>query len=778
VQPRALDFDLGQVAWLTNMRVTPDEAVAALRGLGFGVEERPAETGEMTLRLEIPSWRADVEESADVVEEIARIVGYDRIPSTIPIGPLPAPNPDHWFDREERLRELLLGAGLSEVLSYPLISRPQMARLLRGTTPGEEALLGAPAAVAELPAGGDSGQAERHGRADERRQIEAVAERLPAIVLKNPLSSEMEALRLTLMSGLLGIVRENSKHEDTGRWFFELGRRYLPTPELAAGTGGAHERRTLGVALTGPLARDWLGEREADFYDLKGVAEVLLRALPVPGYRFVPASHPTFHPGRCALVQVRPLSTVDASDADGGGAALVAAEAEGWVPVGVLGEVHPEIAERFEVPARTYLMELDLERLYLAVPARALYEPIPRVPPAERDIAIVVGQEAPAGEIEAAHGAVVKALAERFGAELRAYRGFSTRRERRERRERRHALCSFALSCSPSPRRGEGRGEVHSGRNGAAMETDWEQQREQERRTHLHLRDKRVVTIGGGTGPFAVLSSLKHYPCQITAIVTMVDSGGSSRRLSDEFGQLPFGDLRQALVALSRKGALWREVFTFRFRQGNGQPNAHATGDEPQGDHPSESGARRRARVLAAQAGVSGHSLGNLILSALQDINEDNLLWAIEDAQDLLETAGQVLPVTLAHATLCAALSDGTVLRGETVIDTRGERHLADLASDAALPAEPPPAIPALPAIARVYLEPSAPACAEALRAIRRADVLVLGPGDLYTSILPNLLVEGVAEAIRASEAQTVYVCNLMTKHGETDGFRASDFVR
>ena len=106
------------------------------------------------------------------------------------------------------------------------------------------------------------------------------------------------------------------------------------------------------------------------------------------------------------------------------------------------------------------------------------------------------------------------------------------------------------------------------------METDWERQREQERRTHLHLRDKRVVTIGGGTGPFAVLSSLKHYPCQITAIVTMVDSGGSSRRLSDEFGQLPFGDLRQALVALSRKGALWRDVFTFGFRQGSGQRTA------------------------------------------------------------------------------------------------------------------------------------------------------------------------------------------------------------
>jgi uncharacterized cofD-like protein len=246
---------------------------------------------------------------------------------------------------------------------------------------------------------------------------------------------------------------------------------------------------------------------------------------------------------------------------------------------------------------------------------------------------------------------------------------------------------------------------------------------------------------------------LKHYPCQITAIVTMVDSGGSSRRLADEFGQLPFGDLRQALVALSRKGALWRDVFNHRFRKASRRKSDDSG---PLAEERGDSGS------------VTGHSLGNLILSALQDINEDSLLWAIEDAQDLLETAGQVLPVTLAHATLCAELAGGEVLRGETVIDTRGERHLASGA----------PASDTLPPIERVFLEPAAPACAEALRAIRRADVLVLGPGDLYTSILPNLLVEGVTEAIRASEAQTVYVCNLMTKHGETDGYRASDFVR
>lgn len=253
---------------------------------------------------------------------------------------------------------------------------------------------------------------------------------------------------------------------------------------------------------------------------------------------------------------------------------------------------------------------------------------------------------------------------------------------------------------------------------------------------------KRVVTIGGGTGPFHVLSNLKKYAFSITAIVTMADSGGSSRRLMDEFGQLPFGDLRQALVALSRNGVLWRDVFNFRFPTGNG--NSHGQGEGS-------------ARV----EGVGGHSLGNLIISALQEINGGDLLLAVQDAQELLETAGDVLPVTLAHTTLCAELENGSTICGETEIDTRGEKN-------------PGP----LPAIKHIYLNPTPPACAQAIRTLRRSDVIIIGPGDLYTSILPNLLVEDIAQTIRESEAEKVYVCNLMTKHGETDGFQASDFVR
>jgi uncharacterized cofD-like protein len=293
-----------------------------------------------------------------------------------------------------------------------------------------------------------------------------------------------------------------------------------------------------------------------------------------------------------------------------------------------------------------------------------------------------------------------------------------------------------------------------------------ETERDREASALARLLNKRVVTIGGGTGPYAVLSSLKRYPCAITAVVSMADSGGSSRRLMDEFGQLPLGDLRQALVALSRKGALWRDVFTFRFRRGKplrpGQEGAER-GQEVEGD-PSVSGAHRAAQ----QAGVGGHSLGNLIIAALQEVNDGNLLRAIEDAQELLDTAGKVLPVTLEHTTLCAELQDGATICGETEIDTRGLRQLGG-AEGAEGPLAP---------ITRVFLQQETPACEEALRAIRRADVLVIGPGDLYTSILPNLLVEGVAEAVRHSEAQKIYICNLMTKHGETDGYRASDFVR
>jgi uncharacterized cofD-like protein len=211
----------------------------------------------------------------------------------------------------------------------------------------------------------------------------------------------------------------------------------------------------------------------------------------------------------------------------------------------------------------------------------------------------------------------------------------------------------------------------------------------------------------------------------------MMDSGGSSRRLIDEFGRpLPLGDLRQALVALSRSSRLWGDIFSYRFPD---TPNA-------------------------PESVVGGHSLGNLILHALQDQNGGDLLGAIEDAEEILNAAGHVIPVTTEQSTLCAELSDGTLLRGESVIDRPEGRQV-------------------LP-IARVFLDPPVGATPRARKALERADKVVIGPGDLFTSVIPCLLVDGIADAIRSCDGEVIYVCNVMTKHGETGGYRASDFVR
>jgi phenylalanyl-tRNA synthetase beta chain len=186
-------------------------------------------------------------------------------------------------------------------------------------------------------------------------------------------------------------MRENAKYTTAGLWFFEVGRRYLPTRELSDGTGLPDERRTLGVALSGPQSRSWLVEREADFFDLKGVAEALLRGLQITRYRFTPSRHPSFHPGRCATLEVQ---APPSGASDGASAAAVAATGA-WLPLGVLGEIHPEVAERFDLTQRAYLMELDLERLYSVTPDRVMTRPISRYPIAQRDLAVVVARDLP-----------------------------------------------------------------------------------------------------------------------------------------------------------------------------------------------------------------------------------------------------------------------------------------------------------------------------------------------------------------------------------------------
>ena len=236
-----------------------------------------------------------------------------------------------------------------------------------------------------------------------------------------------------------------------------------------------------------------------------------------------------------------------------------------------------------------------------------------------------------------------------------------------------------------------------------------------------------IVSLGGGTGSFHLLSGLKHRDCRLTAVVTTMDSGGSSGRLRDEFGHLPPGDLRQCLLALSpddHAGMVLRGLFNYRFDRGNG---------------------------------LDGHSFGNLFLTALTEIT-GSAEQAIDEMGRLLNIKGRVLPVTLASVDLCARLGDGSVIVGETNIDRRGGGNGAP--------------------IDHVYLDPSAAVHPPTAAAIEEADAIVIGPGDLYTSIVPNLLVEGVTEALARSRAVRIYVCNLMTKPGESDGFKASDFIR
>lgn len=242
--------------------------------------------------------------------------------------------------------------------------------------------------------------------------------------------------------------------------------------------------------------------------------------------------------------------------------------------------------------------------------------------------------------------------------------------------------------------------------------------------SHDWGKHKKIVTVGGGTGSFTVLKGLKNYPVAITAIVTMFDSGGSSGILRDEFGVLPPGDVRRCLIALSEEEAVLRKLFMFRFEK---------------------------------DSSVSGHSFGNLFLTALSNIFKDDDL-AIEKAGELLNIKGRVLPVSLNKSNLIAFLKDGTVIKGETNIDIpkhNGENK-----------------------IAKIILEPKARLNPKARLAILQADYIVIGPGDLYTSVIPNFLVGGMAEAIQESKAKKVYVTNLMTKWGETHGLSASDCAK
>jgi len=238
---------------------------------------------------------------------------------------------------------------------------------------------------------------------------------------------------------------------------------------------------------------------------------------------------------------------------------------------------------------------------------------------------------------------------------------------------------------------------------------------------HRRQQGLNVVGIGGGTGLSALLRGLKQHTSNITAIVTVSDDGGSSGRLRRDLGTLAPGDIRNCIVALADAEPLMGDWLQYRF-----------DGAEP---------------------GLEGHSLGNLLIAGLTAISGD-FLRGVRETSKVLNIRGRVLPSTLSRVTLCAERADGTIARGESAISSSQAR------------------------IERVFFEEGPPpALPEAVEAVRNADVIVLGPGSTFTSVLPNLLVPEIARAVAESRAIKILVCNVMTQPGETSGFSASDHV-
>lgn len=234
-------------------------------------------------------------------------------------------------------------------------------------------------------------------------------------------------------------------------------------------------------------------------------------------------------------------------------------------------------------------------------------------------------------------------------------------------------------------------------------------------------KQPKIVIVGGGTGLSVLLRGLKYLPVDITAIVTVADDGGSSGRLRDEMDIPPPGDIRNVLAAMSDVEPLIEDLFQHRFAGGNG---------------------------------LSGHSLGNLILAAMTTITGD-FVHAVGEMSKVLNVRGKVLPAANKSVILHAEMEDGTVVSGESKIPYSGKK------------------------IKRVFLTPSdVEPLQESIEKIQQADMIIIGPGSLYTSILPNLLVPKIGEEVLKSDAKKVYICNVMTQAGETLNFTASDHVQ
>lgn len=233
-----------------------------------------------------------------------------------------------------------------------------------------------------------------------------------------------------------------------------------------------------------------------------------------------------------------------------------------------------------------------------------------------------------------------------------------------------------------------------------------------------------ITTIGGGNGSYSMLSSLRdNDDYDLSAIISMSDSGGSTGVLREEFNMLPPWDVRRWVMALSREHDIVKQLFDYRYGK---------------------------------TSSVGGHSLWNLIITAMAEITGSFDKW-LKQVCKMFRVKGRVIPVTLENSHLCVDLEDGQTIIGETNIDE--PKHDINLK------------------IERAYLQPSVQANPKAIKAIKKSDLIIISFGDLYTSIIPNLLVEWISEAIKESNAKVVYFCNLMTKWWETTDFEVIDFI-
>ncbi|RKY00673.1 phenylalanine--tRNA ligase subunit beta, partial [Candidatus Poribacteria bacterium] len=308
--------------FLLGTEIEPSEMEGIFRRLGFGVEHNP----DGTMTVDVPTFRPDVTREVDLIEEVARIYGYDRIPASLPKGEVPEPE----INLRERLREIardvMTGAGLSEAINFSFYN------------PKWFDMLGL-------------------GEDDPRRRT---------IKLRNPLSEEQSVMRTTLVPSLIENVARNVRHQTRDVKLFELARTFWVNPDDPQGL--PIEREMLGGVLSGSVSTGvWCDrEREPDFFDVKGIVEELLERFGITDFRFIRSNEPFLHPGRSAD--------------------LIRAGRK----LGFLGEVHPDVLERWEIPQRVYLFELDFDVLVEAANLDRAFKPIPQYPKIRRDIAVLV----------------------------------------------------------------------------------------------------------------------------------------------------------------------------------------------------------------------------------------------------------------------------------------------------------------------------------------------------------------------------------------------------